>query len=58
MTNYETYGGSPIIGINGNVVIAHGASTPKAINNMIKLSRTLVDSGVCQKIKLALEKMN
>jgi len=58
LTNYETYGGSPIIGINGNVVIAHGASTPKAINNMIKLSRTLVDSGVCQKIKLALEKMN
>ena len=58
LTNYETYGGSPIIGINGNVIIAHGASTPKAIHNMIKLSRSLVDSGVCQKIKLALEKMN
>lgn len=58
LTNYETYGGSPIIGINGNVIIAHGASTPKAIHNMIKLSKSLVDSGVCQKIKLALEKMN
>lgn len=58
LTNYETYGGSPIIGINGNVVIAHGASTPKAIKNMINLSRSLVDSGVCQKIKLTLEKMN
>jgi len=56
LTNYETYGGSPIIGINGNVVIAHGASTPKAIKNMISLSKSLVNSGVCQKIKSALEK--
>jgi glycerol-3-phosphate acyltransferase PlsX len=56
LTNYETYGGSPIIGINGNVVIAHGASTPKAIKNMIGLSKSLVNSGVCQKIKMALEK--
>ncbi len=55
LTNYETYGGSPIIGINGNVVIAHGASSPKAIKNMINLSKSLVNSGVCQKIKAALE---
>lgn len=56
LTNYETYGGSPIIGINGNVVIAHGASTPKAIKNMIGLSKSIVKSGVCEKIKSALEK--
>lgn len=56
LTNYETYGGSPIIGINGNVVIAHGASTPKAIKNMIGLSKSIVKSGVCKKIKSALEK--
>ena len=56
LTNYETYGGSPIIGINGNVVIAHGASSPKAIKNMIGLSKSLVNSGVCQKIKSTLEK--
>ena len=55
LTNYETYGGSPIIGINGNVVIAHGASSPKAIKNMIGLSKSLVNSGVCEKIKSALE---
>jgi len=55
LTNYETYGGSPIIGINGNVVIAHGASTPKAIQQMIKLSKSLVESGVLKKIKKALE---
>jgi glycerol-3-phosphate acyltransferase PlsX len=34
-TNYESVGGSPIIGVNGNVMIAHGISSPKAIKNMI-----------------------
>jgi glycerol-3-phosphate acyltransferase PlsX len=54
-TNYENYGGSPIIGINGNVIIAHGASSPKAIKNMIKLCKSVVDSNVCQKIKAKFE---
>ncbi len=57
-TNYEKYGGSPIIGINGNVIIAHGASSPLAILNMIKLCKTIVDTNVCQKIKAAIEKIN
>ena len=34
-TNYESIGGSPIIGVNGNVMIAHGISSPLAIQNMI-----------------------
>jgi len=54
-TNYENYGGSPIIGINGNVIIAHGASSPKAIMNMVKLCQNIVKSNVCQKIKAAVE---
>lgn len=33
--NYEEYGGSPILGVNGNVILAHGASGPKAIKSMI-----------------------
>ncbi|MFM1837117.1 MAG: Glycerol-3-phosphate 1-O-acyltransferase [Bacteroidota bacterium] len=54
-TNYENYGGSPIIGINGNVIIAHGASSPTAIMNMIKLCQNIVKSKVSQKIKAAFE---
>jgi phosphate acyltransferase len=49
--NYEETGGSPIIGINENVIIGHGASTPKAIKNMILLAQELVISNVNQKIK-------
>lgn len=51
--NYEETGGSPIIGINENVIIGHGASTPKAIKNMIALAQKLVASEVTNKIKLA-----
>jgi glycerol-3-phosphate acyltransferase PlsX len=34
-TNYESIGGSSIIGVNGNVMIAHGISSPLAIKNML-----------------------
>jgi glycerol-3-phosphate acyltransferase PlsX len=34
-TNYESIGGSSIIGVNGNVMIAHGISSPVAIKNML-----------------------
>jgi glycerol-3-phosphate acyltransferase PlsX len=33
--NYELYGGTPILGVRGNVVLGHGVSSPKAITNMI-----------------------
>lgn len=52
--NYEEVGGSAIVGINGNVVIAHGASSPTAIKNMILLTKKQVESEVYQKIKKAL----
>lgn len=35
--NYENVGGSPLLGIEGNVIIGHGSSSPLAIKNMIKM---------------------
>lgn len=52
--NYEAFGGSPIIGVNGNVIIAHGISSPLAVKNMILLAKRQVESDVYQKIKQAL----
>lgn len=49
--NYEVVGGSPIIGVNGNVIVAHGISTPEAIKNMILLAKRQIESGVVEKIK-------
>ncbi len=43
-TNYEAIGGSPIVGVNGNVMIAHGVSSPLAIKNMISWAYNQVKS--------------
>ncbi len=53
-TNYEAVGGSPIIGVNGNVIIAHGSSSAMAAKNMVHLCRKVVESKVTEKIKEAL----
>mgnify|MGYP002777664611 CR=1 FL=1 len=53
-TNYESVGGSPIIGVNGNVIIAHGISSPTAIKNMIHLAKKQVESNAYVKIAQAL----
>lgn len=49
--NYEVVGGSPIIGVNGNVIVGHGISTPTAIKNMILLAQNMIESNVTDKIK-------
>jgi glycerol-3-phosphate acyltransferase PlsX len=33
--NFENYGGTPILGVKGNVVIGHGSSNETAVLNMI-----------------------
>jgi len=35
-TDYDEYGGAPLLGINGTCFISHGRSTPKAIMNAIR----------------------
>ena len=52
--NYEEVGGSPIIGVNGSVVIGHGVSTPKAIMNMVRQSVQLAASNLHIKVKASL----
>lgn len=53
--NYEVGGGSPIIGIRGNVIVAHGISSPEAIKNMIFLAMRQVESKVTEQIVDAYE---
>ena len=51
--NYEVYGGTPILGINGNVVVGHGISNEIAIKNMIKLTAEIVAANLSTKIREA-----
>jgi len=42
-TNYEYYGGSPLLGVNGICIIAHGASTPLAIKNALRVAAESIE---------------
>ena len=45
-TNYENYGGSPLLGVNGICIIAHGSSSPLAIKNAIRVAVDFIDQQV------------
>ena len=51
--NYEIYGGTPVLGVDGNVLIGHGISNANAIKNMILLGKDLINSQLTSKIKTA-----
>ncbi|MDX1679818.1 MAG: phosphate acyltransferase PlsX [Akkermansiaceae bacterium] len=53
--NYETYGGSPLLGVNGVVIIAHGSSSALAIRNAVRVATETVENRVNEKIKTLLE---
>lgn len=44
--NYEEYGGSPLLGVNGICIIAHGASTPLAIKNALRVATESIEQQV------------
>jgi glycerol-3-phosphate acyltransferase PlsX len=49
--DYRQYGGASLLGINGNIIIAHGRSRATAIKNAIGLAKRASDQNVWQKIK-------
>lgn len=49
--NYEKYGGTPVLGMNSNVLIGHGISNDIAIKNMLLHSYELVSANLEEKIK-------
>ncbi|TAF66186.1 MAG: phosphate acyltransferase PlsX [Cytophagales bacterium] len=53
--NYELIGGGPVLGIDGNVVIAHGVSNDKTIKNAIMLTKKITEANLAEKIKESLK---
>jgi glycerol-3-phosphate acyltransferase PlsX len=45
-TNYEEYGGSPLLGVDGICIIAHGGSTPLAIKNALRVAAESIEQQV------------
>ncbi|MFI3280170.1 MAG: phosphate acyltransferase PlsX [Rikenellaceae bacterium] len=46
MMNYESIGGTPVLGINAPVLIGHGCSTPEAIKSLILSTERCISSDV------------
>ncbi len=50
-SSYETYGGSPLLGVNGVVIIAHGSSTALAVKNAVRVALETVENRVNPRIE-------
>ena len=55
--NYESVGGTIVIGVNAPVMIGHGGSSAKAICSLICTMERNIESRVCDKIREALSEM-
>jgi len=51
--NFVNYGGTPVLGINAPVLIAHGISNDIAIKNLILHTAEVIKSDICKIIKEA-----
>lgn len=50
--DYEEYGGSPILGVNGIVIVGHGRSKRKAVKNGIRMAKKLIELELVNKLKV------
>jgi glycerol-3-phosphate acyltransferase PlsX len=49
--DYTEYGGACLLGVNGNIIIAHGRSQARAIMNAIGLARNTIERGIMEKFR-------
>jgi glycerol-3-phosphate acyltransferase PlsX len=57
-TNYEEFGGMPLLGVNGSCIISHGGSTPLAIKNAIRAAADSVKHQINPHILEAVQAYN
>jgi glycerol-3-phosphate acyltransferase PlsX len=54
--DYAEYGGAPLLGVNGVVIIGHGRSNAKAIKNAIRVAKEEVERKFNEKILEAIKR--
>ena len=50
-TDYSEYGGAPLLGVDGIVIIGHGRSNANAIKNAIRVAKEEVEHRFKEKIQ-------
>ncbi|MBR2427556.1 MAG: phosphate acyltransferase PlsX [Lentisphaeria bacterium] len=58
ISNSEEYGGAPLLGINGVCIIGHGASSPKAVKNAIRVANEFAKHSLPEKIAARIQECN
>ncbi|MFZ5646471.1 MAG: phosphate acyltransferase PlsX [Bacillota bacterium] len=53
--DYAEYGGAPLLGVNGVVIVCHGSSTAFAVRNAIKVAANAVSAGLVDAIRENIE---
>ena len=48
--DYSTYGGAPLLGVKGVPIVCHGASSPNAIKNAIRVAVQAARAGLSQHV--------
>lgn len=56
MFNFENFGGTPVLGVNGPLIIGHGISNAKAIKSMLLHTADVVEAGLVKRIKEELDR--
>lgn len=55
--DYTEYGGAPLLGVNGVVIICHGGSPPKAVTNAIRVAVQAVDQDMLSHMQSRVAKL-
>lgn len=55
--DYQQYGGSPLLGINGVVIVAHGKSSDTAMMHAVRVARQAVIGAMIGKISAAISQV-
>lgn len=56
--DYAEYGGVPLLGMKGSVVVCHGRSSPRAIENAIRVGADFVRNRVVERIQEEIPKLS
>lgn len=55
--DYQEFGGAPLLGVNGIVLIAHGKSSARAIESAVRAGASLIENQMTKLISLRLQEI-
>lgn len=56
--DYSEYGGAPMLGVKGCVIICHGRSSAKAVKNAIRFAAEFARRGLAEKIQTSIAELH